>query len=147
MTSTAPLQPPRRSRPAPALVPASLNFKRFTIVTCLGALSGLVIPSFGPLREPVLVLVFLGLCAKLFSAIARRQFTFAWGLTAFLCATEPAFRVYARVLPYLSLDYVLLGSGALTFALLRPRKGARWLPAIAYGIYIALEVTGNVLSR
>jgi O-antigen ligase len=135
---------PSRSRPAPALVPGSLNFNRLVVVTCIGALSGLAIPSLGPLRQPVLVLVFFALCAKLFSLIVRRQFTFAWGLTAFLCATEPAFRVYARVLPYLSLDYVLLGSGALTFVLLRPRKNTHWLPAIAYGIYIALEITGSV---
>jgi O-antigen ligase len=144
MTGTAPLQPARQIRTGSALVPTSLNFNRFVLVTCIGALSGLVLPSFGPLRQPVLALVFMGLCAKLFSAILRRQFTFAWGLSAFLCATEPAFRVYARVLPYLALDYVLLGAGALTFALLRPKKSAQWLPVIAYAIYVALEITGSL---
>ena len=139
-------RPLPRSPLTPALVPGSLNFERFAIVTCGGALSGLVVPSLGPLRQPILVLVFLGLCAKLFTLVIRRQFTFAWGLSAFLCATEPAFRVYARVLPYLALDYVLLGSGVLTFVLLRPKKIAQWLPAVAYGIYIALEITGSVTA-
>lgn len=140
-------QPPRRFRPGPALVPGSLNFKRFAAVTCVGALGGLVIPSFGPLRQPVLVLVFLALCTKLFSVIVRRQFTFAWGLTAFLCALEPAFRAHAPVLPYLSLDYVLLGCGALTFVLSRPRSRAPSLPGIAYGIYVALEIAGCVSAE
>ena len=137
----------RQSRPTPALVPGALNFSRFVLVTCAGALAGLIIPSLGPLRQPVLVIAFFGVCAKLFGQLIRRQFTFAWGLTAFLCATEPAVRVYARVLPYQALDYVLLASGALTFVLMRPKKDARWLPAIAYGIYIALEVTGSVSAE
>jgi O-antigen ligase len=134
------------NRPAPrvasALVPSSLNFKRFWIVTCFGALSGLAIPSFGPLRQPLLVVVFLGLSAVLLGLVALRKHTLAWGLTAFLCAIEPAFRAHARVLPYLALDYVLLASAVLTFVLTRRRKGSAALPAIAYAIYIALEISG-----
>jgi O-antigen ligase len=144
MIGTAPAKRPRRPRPPPALVPGALNFKRFVVVTCIGAVAGLVLPSLGPLREPVLVLAFFGLCARLVIAIALRQFTFAWGLSAYLCALEPAFRSHAPVLPYLALDYVLLICGALTFLLSRPRKAARALPAIAYGVYIALEISGSV---
>lgn len=134
---------PRRPRVASALVPASLNFKRFWLITGIGVLSGLAIPSFGPLRQPLLVVAYLVLCATLFGAVVLRKFTFAWGVTAFLCALEPAFRAHARILPYLSLDYVLLASTGLTFVLSRRRKGAPSLPAIAYGIYIALEIAGS----
>jgi O-antigen ligase len=146
MRGTSPLALPRTSAAASALVPSSLNFPRFTLLTCIGVLSGLVIPSFGPLAEPLLALAFFGLCAALVSAILRRKFTLAWGLTAFLCATEPAFRTQAPVLPYLALDYVLLVCGALTFVRLPARKGARWLPAAAYGVYIALEITGSIVA-
>ena len=147
MTGTIGHQPSRHSRAAPALVPGSLSFKRFVVITCAGILGGLVIPSLGPLRQPVLVLVFLGLCAKLFSAIVRRQFIFMWGLIAFLCAIQPALRAHAPVLPYLAVDYVLLGCGVLTFGLLRSRKDARWLPVVAYAAYFALEVAGSVFAQ
>lgn len=132
---------------ASALAPSSLNFKPLAIVTCIGALGGLVIPSLGPLKQPLLVLLFVGLSAKLFDAVLRRSFTFALGLTAFFCALEPAFRTHAPVLPYMSLDYVLLVCGAFTFVLSRPRKGARALPIIAYGFYIAFELAGSVLAE
>lgn len=136
----------RRPRFVSALVPSSLNFRRFAVLTCIGVVCGLVIPSLGPLRQPMLVLAFLGLTVKLYSAILRRQHTLALGMTAFMCAMEPAFRVHAPVMPYMALDYVLLGAGALTFVLTRPRKGAPMWPAVAYGVYIALELTGMLWS-
>jgi len=146
MTGSLTQSAPRRPRVVPALVPSSLNFRRLAMLTCIGALFGLMAPSFGPLRQPLLVLAFLGLSLKLFHAIVHRQFTLAWGVTAFMCATEPAFRVYAPVMPYMMLDYVLLGCGVVTFMLTSPRKGAPLAPAVAYGMYIALEIAGTALS-
>jgi len=137
---------PRRARVVPALVPSTLNFRRFAVLTCIAVVSALIIPSLGPLREPALVGIFFGLCAKLFTAIVRRQVTLAWGVIAFMCATEPAFRAYAPVLPYMALDYVLLAAGVVMFALSRPRKYAQLIPAVAYGTYIALEITGMLWS-
>src|SRR3569623_3300881 len=99
-------------------------------------------PSFGQLRLPLLVLACLCRSRKLFHAIVLRQFTLAWGVTAFMCATEPAFRVYAPVMPYMMLDYVLLGCGVVTFMLTSPRKGAPLAPAVAYGMYVAREIAG-----
>ena len=136
---------PRRPQ-VPALVPSTLNFRKFAVLTCIGVISGLLIPSLGPLREPVLVAIFLGLSATLFNAVVRRQFTRAWGITAFMCALEPAFRAHAPVLPYMALDYVLLATGSLSFMLSRPRKYAQLIPAVAYGTYIALEITGMLWS-
>lgn len=134
----------RGARRVPALVTDSLNFRRLTLFAIIGVLGGLTIPSLGPLREPVLVVAFLVLSTMLFSAVMRRRFTSAWGIAAFLCALEPAFRSFAPVLPYLALDYVLLLCGSLAFVLSPRRKIVQWVPAIAYGIYIALEIAGSV---
>ncbi len=140
----APLPRPRRPRPVAPLVTSSLDFTRFAILTCIGFACGLVVPSLGPLREPILVIAFVALSVRLFNAIVRKQFTLAWALTAYLCALEPAFRAHAPVIPYLALDYVLLAFGVITYSLSRPRKAARALPAVAYAIYIILEITGSV---
>ncbi|HEY4176145.1 MAG TPA: O-antigen ligase family protein [Kofleriaceae bacterium] len=126
------------------LATSKLDHGRFVMLASIGALAGLVVPSLGALTQPLLVLVFLGIVVSLATAVIRRRFVYAWALMAFMCAIEPVFRLHASVLPYFAVEYVQLGSSVVIIVLQRPRKGASMQVALAYGIYLVLEVVGSV---
>lgn len=137
----------RRERAAGGLATNVLNYKWLAIITVVGGLAGLVIPSIGALKQPVLVTAFFAASGTLFVLLLRGQQLLAFALAMYLCALQPAFRLHAPVLPYLAMQYVMFGFSLVFLQLATGRKSSLWFPPFAYGMYVMLEVAGSLLSE
>lgn len=117
---------------------------RFMLQACLASVSiWMLARQLGQtgLGRWVALGLFLGLAgAALWTAVQRQRLVCCY-LLAYLTAIEPAVRGYARQLPYLSLEYLLVLIGGLT---LLQRRAPLQLPTLLWGLYFVLEVAGSM---
>jgi O-antigen ligase len=82
---------------------------------------------------------FVSIAALVGWSMLRRRFADACCALAYLAAVEPAFRAYAKWLPYLSLEYVIVLCAGLV---LLQRRAPLRLPTIFLGLYLVIEIAG-----